>query len=71
MVSNMDKVNTIVQIINTTGFPIFCVLALGLYIKTCQDKLETTITDMKIVIEKNTDVIARICERIPISKEGE
>lgn len=67
----MEKVNTIIQIINTTGFPIFCVLALGWYIKTCQDKLETTITDMKIVIEKNTDVIARICERIPISKEGE
>lgn len=67
----MEKVNTIIQIINTTGFPIFCVLALGWYIKTCQDKLEATITDMKIVIEKNTDVIARICDKMPISKEGE
>jgi len=67
----MEKINTIVQIINTTGFPIFCVLALGWYIKTCQDKLETTITEMKIVIEKNTDVIARICDKLPISKEGE
>ena len=67
----MEKVNTIIQIINTTGFPIFCVLALGWYIKTCQDKLETTITEMKIVIEKNTDVIARICDKLPISKEGE
>lgn len=67
----MDKINAIIQVINTTGFPIFCVLALGWYIKTCQDKLETTITDMKIVIEKNTDVIARICDKISVTKEGE
>lgn len=67
----MDKINAIIQIINTTGFPIFCVLALGWYIKTCQDKLETTITDMKIVIEKNTDVIARMCDKLSITKEGE
>lgn len=67
----MEKINAIIQIINTTGFPIFCVLALGWYIKTCQDKLESTITDMKIVIEKNTDVIARMCDKLSITKEGE
>ena len=67
----MENITAIIQIINTTGFPIFCVLALGWYVKTCQDKLEATIVDMKIVIEKNTDVIARLCESIPRTKEGD
>lgn len=60
----MDKINAIIQIINTTGFPIFCVLALGWYIKSCLDKLETTIADMRLVIEKNTMIIDKLCEHI-------
>ena len=60
----MEKVNAIISIINSTGFPIFCVLALGWYIKSCLDKLETTITYMRLVIEKNTMIIDKLCEHI-------
>ena len=60
----MEKVIAIISIINSTGFPIFCVLALGWYIKSCLDKLETTITDMRLVIEKNTMIIDKLCEHI-------
>lgn len=60
----MEKLNSIISIINSTGFPIFCVLALGWYIKSCLDKLETTITDMRLVIEKNTMIIDKLCEHI-------
>lgn len=60
----MEKVNAIIQIINTTGFPIFCVLALGWYVKTVMDKLENTIIEMRIVIEKNTSVIEKLCDKI-------
>lgn len=60
----MEKINAIIQIINTTGFPIFCVLALGWYVKTVMDKLETTIIDMRLVIQQNTNVIEKLCDKI-------
>lgn len=60
----MDKIQTIIQIINTTGFPIFCVLALGWYVKSIMDKMETTLVDLRMVVQSNTEVINRLCEKI-------
>lgn len=60
----MEKIQGIIQIINTTGFPIFCVLALGWYIKTVMDKLESTLIEMRLVIQQNTNVIEKLCEKI-------
>lgn len=60
----MEKIQAIIQIINTTGFPIFCVLALGWYIKTVMDKLESTLIEMRLVIQQNTNVIEKLCEKI-------
>lgn len=60
----MENINAVVQIISMTGFPIFACLALGWYIKTVMDKLEMTITDMRIVIEKNTMIIEELSKKI-------
>lgn len=60
----MDTINAVVQIISMTGFPIFGCLALGWYIKNVMDKLEMTITDMRIVIEKNTMIIDELSKKI-------
>lgn len=60
----MDKIQTIIQIINTTGFPIFCVLALGWYVKTIMDKMENTLVDLRMVVQSNTEVINKLCEKI-------
>ena len=60
----MDTINAVVQIISMTGFPIFACLALGWYIKNVMDKLETTIQDMRIVIEKNTMVITELTSHL-------
>lgn len=60
----MDKLSAIIQIINTTGFPIFCVLALGWYVKSVMDKIEQSIIDMRLVVEKNTFVIEKLTEKL-------
>lgn len=60
----IENINAVVQIISMTGFPIFACLALGWYIKTVMDKLEMTITDMRIVIEKNTMIIEELSKKI-------
>lgn len=60
----METVNIIAQLISTVGFPIFGCLALGWYIKNVMDKLEMTITDMRIVIEKNTMIIDELSKKI-------
>ena len=60
----METLNTIAQLISMTGFPIFACLALGWYIKSVMDKLEVTITDMRIVIEKNTLIIEELTRKL-------
>lgn len=66
----MDTINAVVQIISMTGFPIFACLALGWYVKNVMDKLETTIQDMRIVIEKNTLVIDELVAHLDDKKGG-
>lgn len=65
----METLNTIAQLISMTGFPIFACLALGWYIKTVMDKLEVTITDMRIVIEKNTLIIEELTRKLEKGEE--
>lgn len=60
----METLNTIAQLISMTGFPIFACLALGWYIKSVMDKLEVTITEMRIVIEKNTLIIEELTRKL-------
>ena len=60
----MENINAVVQIISMTGFPIFACLALGWYIKSVMDKLEVTITEMRIVIEKNTLIIEELTRKL-------
>lgn len=60
----METLNTIAQLISMTGFPIFACLALGWYIKCVMDKLEVTITEMRIVIEKNTLIIEELTRKL-------
>ena len=67
----MDTINAVVQIISMTGFPIFACLALGWYIKNVMDKLETTIQDMRIVIEKNTMVITELTSHLNEKNGGD
>lgn len=65
----MDTINAVVQIISMTGFPIFACLALGWYIKSVMDKLEVTITEMRIVIEKNTLIIEELTRKLEKGEE--
>lgn len=60
----MENFTAIAQMISTVGFPIFGCIALGWYIKNVMDKLEMTITDMRIVIEKNTMIIDELTKKI-------
>lgn len=61
----------IIQVINTTGFPIFCVLALGYFVKYMFDQMNTIQKDLKESLEKNTAILNRVCELLRIGEEGE
>lgn len=65
----METLNAIAQLISMTGFPIFACLALGWYIKSVMDKLEVTITEMRIVIEKNTLIIEELTRKLEKGEE--
>ena len=61
---------TITELIATLGFPIVCVLALGIFIykiwqqsATREDKLMNEITENRLVNEKAIETIAQFAER--------
>lgn len=65
------EVATIIEIISTLGFPIACVVALGVFVwniykqsVTREEKLMAEITENRIVNEKAIETIALYAERL-------
>lgn len=68
-------VNVILQIINTVGFPIACVVAMGWYVYNQTEKNRQQIRDMqaqhkeemdgiKSALNNNTLALTRLCEHL-------
>lgn len=65
------EVATIIEIISTLGFPIACVVALGIFVwniykqsVTREEKLMAEITENRLVNEKAIETIALYAERL-------
>lgn len=62
---------TVIELITTVGFPITCVLALGIFVwhiykqsVVREDKLMAEITENRLVNEKAIETIAQYAERL-------
>ena len=61
----------IIQAINTVGFPIIAAIGVAWYAYTMQCKSNETIDRLREVLEENTVVMTRICERLGHTQGGD
>lgn len=59
----------IVEIIQTLGFPIACVVALGYYVRELTNEHKNEVQELSKAIENNTLIITKLYERFTM--EGE
>lgn len=57
-------VNTVVNLIGSVGFPIAMCIWMMKRMDTQDDKHREEITALRETVEKNTEAVTRLCERI-------
>ena len=59
----------VVDIIQTLGFPIACVIGLGLYVKELTNEHKNEVRELSKAIDNNTLIITKLYERFTMEEE--
>ena len=59
----------VVEIIQTLGFPIACVIGLGYYVKELTNEHKNEVKELSKAIDNNTLIITKLYERFTMEEE--
>lgn len=60
--------NEIAALISTVGFPIVACLGIGYLYYITTTEMSDMIRDMMLAIQRNTDVITRLCDKLDMEE---